>query len=127
MGIKKIEHTAIIAKNLEESIEFYENVLNFQLRTTANIGHRKIAFLFVKDHPEVEIELIEELDDVDEPYSNGVIEHLAFAVEDIEETISDLKSNGVQFLTEAPSLTAFGKKNILCKGINRELLQLIEV
>ncbi len=127
MGIQKIEHTAIIVKNLEESIEFYENVLNFQLRTTGNTGKRKLAFLFVKDHPEVEIELIEELTDKESPSINGVVDHIAFAVEDIEETIKDLQEKGVPFLDEKPSLTAFGKKNIMFKGINGERLQLIEM
>nr|WP_106779679.1 VOC family protein [Lysinibacillus timonensis] len=127
MGIKKIEHTALIVKNLEESIEFYEQLLNFQLRTTGNTGNRKLAFLNIKDHPEVEIELIEELTETESPYINGVIDHIAFAVEDMEETIKDLQSKGVSFLTEKPSLTAFGKKNILFKGLNGELLQLIEM
>ncbi|KGR78318.1 VOC family protein [Ureibacillus manganicus] len=127
MGIKKIEHTAIIVKNLEESIEFYVNLLNFQLRTTANTGKRKIAFLSIIGHPEVEIELIEELEEKESPYVNGVIDHIAFAVEDIEEMINELQDKGVPFLNDKPSLTAFGKKTIMCKGINGELLQFIEV
>lgn len=126
MGIKKIEHTALIVKNLEESIEFYEKVLNFQLRTTANTGIRKLAFLFIKDHPEAEIELIEELTDKESPYINGVIDHIAFAVDNIEETIKDLKEKDVPLLSEQPNLTAAGKKTIMFKGINGELLQLIE-
>lgn len=127
MGIKRIGHTAVIVKNLEESIKFYENVLNLQLRTTANTGKRKLAFLSLKDHQEVEVELIEELTDKESPYSNGVIDHIAFLVEDIEETIKQFQDNDVTFLDEKPSLTAFGKKTIMFKGINGELLQLIEI
>lgn len=127
MGIKKMVHTAIIVNNLEESIAFYENVLNFQLRKTGNTGKRKLAFLSIKDQPEVEIELIEELLEKNHPYTNGVIDHIAFAVENLEETMENLKQIGVEFLTEKPSLTALGKQTIMFKGINGELLQLIEI
>lgn len=127
MGFKRIGHTAIIVKNLEESIEFYENVLHLQLMTTTNTGKRKLAFLSFKGHPDVEIELIEELTEKESPYINGVIDHIAFIVEDIEETMKELQEKDVPFLDEKPSLTAFGKKTILFKGINGELLQLIEM
>lgn len=126
MIIKKIEHTAIIVRSLVESIAFYENILNFELRTTGNTGTRKIAFLFVKGNPGVEIELIEELTEVAKPAINGVIDHLAFGVNQIDEAIKELKLKGVEFLTEAPRVNTIGSKTIFFKGLNDELLQLIE-
>ena len=126
MVIKRIEHTAIIVRNLEEAIAFYEEKLNFELRTTGNTGTRKIAFIFVKGNPGSEIELIEELTDIEAPEKNGVIDHLAFAVDNIVEAIKELKSKQVQFLSDEPRSTATGGKMIFFKGLNDELLQLIE-
>jgi len=123
--IKKIEHTAIIVKNLEESIKFYEDILNFKLRTAGSNDSRKMAFLYVEDNPQVEIELIEELTDVGQ-LADGVVDHLAFAIENMAESMEELKAKGIEFLTEEPKLTIFGDKMILFRGINGELLQLIE-
>lgn len=126
MAIKKLEHTAIIVKNIEESIEFYKNILNFQLRTAVNIKNRKLAFLYVQDQPEVEIELIEELTDVNPPATNGVLDHLAFVVDNLDRTIEELQSKGIDF-PEAPRISAAsGDKTVFFRGINGELLQLIE-
>ena len=126
MVIKRIEHTAFIVRNLEEAIAFYEDKLNFELRMTGNTGTRKIAFIFVKGNPGSEIELIEELTDIAAPEENGIIDHLAFAVDNIDEAIKELKSKRVQFLTDEPRATATGGKMIFFKGLNDELLQLIE-
>lgn len=126
MVIKKIEHTALIVRNLEEAITYYEDILNFELRMTGNTGTRKIAFIHVKGNPESEIELIEELTEVASPELKGVFDHLAFAVDNMDETIKDLKSKGVQFLSEEPHATSTGSKMIFFKGLNDELLQLIE-
>ncbi|MGE7665589.1 VOC family protein [Ureibacillus composti] len=123
--IKKIEHTAIIVKNLEESIKFYEDILNFKLRAAGSNESRKMAFLYVEDNPQVEIELIEELTDVGQ-LADGVVDHLAFAIENMAESMEELKAKGIEFLTEEPKLTIFGDKMILFRGINGELLQLIE-
>ena len=123
--IKKIEHTAIIVKNLEESIKFYEDILNFKLRTAGSNDSRKMAFLYVEDNPQVEIELIEELTDVGQ-LTDGIVDHLAFAIENMAESMEELKAKGIEFLTEEPKLTIFGDKMILFRGINGELLQLIE-
>ncbi|MFP3919408.1 VOC family protein [Lysinibacillus telephonicus] len=126
MVIKKIEHTAIIVKNLEESIEFYEKFLNFKVRTTVNTDKRKLGFLYVQNQPNVEIELIEELTDIKNPATNGVVDHLAFAVDNLEKTIEELESKGIEF-PEPPRISAAsGDKTIFFNGLNGELLQLIE-
>ncbi|MFJ8237108.1 VOC family protein [Ureibacillus sp. NPDC094379] len=123
--IKKIEHTAIIVKNLEESIKFYEDILNLKLRAAGSNDTRKMAFLYVEDNPQVEIELIEELTNIGQ-LTDGVVDHLAFAIENMTEAMEELKIKGIEFLTEEPKLTIFGDKMILFRGINGELLQLIE-
>lgn len=126
MAIKKIEHTAIIVENLDESIAFYEKILNFKVRTTVNTDKRKLGFLHVQNQPNVEIELIEELTDVKKPATNGVFDHLAFAVDNLEKTIEELEAKGIEF-PEPPRISAAsGDKTIFFKGINGELLQLIE-
>ncbi len=126
MAIKKLEHTAIIVKNMENSIKFYEEVLNFKLRTAVNTDKRKLAFLFVQDQPHVEIELIEELTEIENPATNGVLDHLAFVVDNLDDTIDEMQSKGIEFPDPPRISAASGDKTIFFKGINGELIQLIE-
>jgi lactoylglutathione lyase len=45
--IQKIEHTAIIVKDMERSILFYTEMLGFKLRLGGNGTNLKMAFLYL--------------------------------------------------------------------------------
>jgi lactoylglutathione lyase len=125
--IKCIEHVAIIASDLDLSIEFYTSVLGFTLRKRGRKGERReIAFLYLNDNPMVEIELIQDLIHVDDYFNKGIVNHLAFGVKNIEESISFLKGSAVVFTTNEPTVSIDGSKTIFFHGPNGELLQLIE-
>jgi uncharacterized glyoxalase superfamily protein PhnB len=96
----------VVRFHIDEAITFYEDTLNFELRMTGNSGTRKIAFIYVKGNPGLEIKLIEELTEVAKPELKGIFDHLAFTVDNLNETIKELKSKGVQFLSEEPRATA---------------------
>lgn len=125
--LKKIEHTAVIVKELQQGIQFYTQILGFELRAEAQVGNtRKIAFLYLPSDPSHEVELIEELENINEALTDGAVDHIAFAVEDIENVIAYLKQHDIQFTSETWSMTATGSRTIYFKGAYRELLQLIE-
>lgn len=124
--IKNIEHVAIIASDLEQSIDFYANILGFSLRTRGKKGEqREIAFLNLRDNPMVEIELIQDLVQGDVYSNKGIVNHLAFRVENIDEAISNYKEKGVVFTLNEPTISIDGFKTIFFHGPNSELLQLI--
>jgi lactoylglutathione lyase len=124
--IKKLEHVAIMVKDMDKSIEFYSNMFNFILRTRGKNERREMAFLKQKDHPDFEIELIKDLN-VEGDYSDsGIVNHLAFTVENIQEAMTYYKEKGIQFNTENPNISIDGAKVIFFNGPNQELLQLVQ-
>jgi len=124
--IRKVEHTAIIVNNIDESLEFYGKHFGFVLRARGEVNNREIAFIYHPNQPSFEIELIRELAPVPEYADRGIVNHIAFTVDNIEEAIDHLKKAGVRFKTEQPNRNLDGGKNIFFTGPSNELLQLIE-
>ncbi|WP_373976224.1 VOC family protein [Geomicrobium sp. JCM 19039] len=56
----------------------------------------------------------------------SVVNHLAFTVDNIEETITAFQDKGIAFLSEQTKPTLDGGKMILFKGPSGEMLQLVE-
>jgi lactoylglutathione lyase len=124
--IKKMEHTAIMASDLDESIDFYTNILGFSLRSRGIKGNRReIAFLFLESDPTHEIELILDLVPLGNYDEKGIVNHLAFRVEDVNLAITYFKDKGITFDTDEPTVSLDGSKTIFLYGPNKELLQLV--
>lgn len=124
--IKKIEHIGIIADNLSNSVKFYVDLLGFEEgRRGETIDGKHIVFLAHKGLPGFEIELIKDAQSINVYSENGLVNHLAFAVENIEHTIKFLRGNGVDFLAERPKM-GIGRRTIRFKGPSGEILQLVE-
>ena len=124
--IRQIEHTAIIVTDMDRSIAFYRS-LGFEVRLRGTNPAREMTFLYLPQHPGVEIELIRELNPDTTFSEDGIVNHLAFRVDHIEETIAALKEQGVEFVSDEPKPTLDGGKMVLFYGPDRELLQLIQV
>jgi lactoylglutathione lyase len=124
--IKKMEHTAIMASDLDASIDFYTNILGFSLRSRGIKGNRReIAFLFLESDPTHEIELILDLVPLGDYDEKGIVNHLAFRVEDVNLAITYFKDKGITFVTDEPTVSLDGSKTIFLYGPNKELLQLV--
>jgi len=124
--IKKIEHTAIIVANMDHAIQYYSDMFGFKVRLRGSSKTREMAFLYLEEQPSMEIELIRDIDPINEYNKSGIVNHLAFAVEDINQAISYYEKKGIQFLSHQPNSTLEGGLMILFYGPNGELLQLIE-
>lgn len=124
--IKKIEHVAIIVADMDQSIEFYCTMFDFVLRTRGKNERREMAFLKHKDYPDFEIELIKDLISQGEYSGKGIVNHLAFTVENMDEAINYYKDKGIVFHSENPNTTIDGGKAIFFSGPNQELLQLVQ-
>lgn len=123
--IRKVEHVALIVKNLDEAIPYYSEMFGFQLRSRGSSKTRMMAFLTHENQPGFEIELIQDI--VPQEYAeSGIVNHLAFTVENMEEAMAYYREKGVQFESEQPSQNYQGAKVIFFYGPNRELLQLVE-
>ncbi|MFB3169553.1 VOC family protein [Neobacillus sp. 179-C4.2 HS] len=124
--IKKIEHTAIIVSDMDHTIQYYSDMFGFKVRLRGSSKTREMAFLYLEEQPGMEIELIRDIDPLDEYNKSGIVNHLAFAVEDINQAISYYEKKGIKFLSDQPKSTLEGGLMILFYGPNGELLQLIE-
>lgn len=124
--IQKMEHVAIMVRNMDETIQFYSDIFGFKVRLRGRKPDREMAFLYLDTQRSMEIELIQELTTVSEYSETGIVNHLAFTVENIEETIRFLKEKDITFTSDDVKPTLEGGRMILFHGPNRELLQLVE-
>jgi methylmalonyl-CoA/ethylmalonyl-CoA epimerase len=111
--MKKLEHIGIAVSNLEESNRLFERLLgvaHYKIEEVASEGVRT-SFFQVGD---IKIELLEATKP-DSPIAKFIekkgegIHHLAFAVDNIQSQITDLKSEGFQVLNETPKPGADNK------------------
>jgi methylmalonyl-CoA/ethylmalonyl-CoA epimerase len=106
INAKAINHIGIAVKSIEEHRTYYENVLGAEFETIEEVPSQKVKVGFFKVG-DVRLELLEPTD----PSSSvaGFLEkrgeglhHVAYTVDDIEQRLSELKSNGVRLIDEAP-------------------------
>lgn len=122
----KIDHIAIAVENLDEAVELYERI--FGLAVT----HRERLADFEADTATFElggaaIELVQGTSEGSairkfvKAHGPG-IHHIAFAVEDIDQALADLKAKGVRLIDEIPRR---GKENSRVAFIHPEATQKI--
>jgi lactoylglutathione lyase len=123
--IKKIEHVGIRVRDLQKSLAFYSNVLGFMVRGQMENKETglKLAFLRVGDS---EIELLQYPDQGPEPLPSGVIAHIAFRVDAIEDVLSRLMDEGVELRDQGPREIFGDTKIAFFYGPDGELLELYE-
>ncbi len=103
---KKISHVGIAVTSIEEATPFYRDVLGMEFEGTEVVAEQKVkvAFFVVG---ESRIELLEPTA-ADSPVAkflekNGPgVHHIAYEVADLEQRLSQLKSEGVRLIDESP-------------------------
>ncbi|MBP3951917.1 VOC family protein [Bacillus suaedae] len=119
-----MEHVGIMVNDMEESLSFYRDILGLELRNREWLNETiELAFLFFPEQPSVEIELVSGV-----PVENeGIVNHLAFTVKNIETELMRLKEAGVKLIDEKPLLILNGTTKIaFFEGPNGEKLELVE-
>lgn len=124
--IKKMEHVAVIVSDMDRSIAFYKEMFDYQVRLRGENAVREMAFLYHNVQAGMEIELIRDLVPQGSYSDSGIVNHIAFTVDNIEEAIGYYRNKGIVFTTEEPKPTLEGGRMILFYGPDRELLQLVE-
>jgi methylmalonyl-CoA/ethylmalonyl-CoA epimerase len=114
MKALKIDHIGIAVKNLDETLNFYKDVLGLDIGGTEIVEEQsvKVAFLPIGDS---EIELLESTTE-DGPIARFIekngegMQHIAFKVDNIEEAIEYMKSKGMRMIDEEARYGAGGAK-----------------
>ena len=97
MKIKAIHHVAILTDDYERSKAFYTEVLGFEIMAEAYREERKSYKLDLTINGQYQIELFsfpEFKERASFPEQKG-LRHLAFSVENIEESVGELVAKGV--------------------------------
>lgn len=130
--IKKLDHIAIVVKDLERALQIYQNTLGLKLDHIEEMPQRaiKVAFLEICN---VHIELIaqtsssSEISNFLEKRGEG-LNHICFEVDDIKSEIEKLKSSSLKTTTNEPKPGA-GEKPVIFfhpKDLCGVLVELIE-
>jgi len=107
-----IEHIGIAVKNLENSISYYENILGLKCYSIEEVKDQKVktAFFMVG---QTKIELLESTDP-EGPIGKFIekkgpgIHHLAFAMENVGESMKHAREQGIRLIDEVPRKGAEG-------------------
>ena len=105
MNITHIEHIGIAVNNLDEAIPYYENVLGLKCYAIEEVADQKVktAFFMVG---QTKIELLESTDP-EGPIGKFIekkgpgVHHLAFAVDNVNEALTEIGSKGIHLIDKA--------------------------
>lgn len=131
---RRIDHVAIIVRNIEQALTFYQDTLGIQPREIKEVPSEqvRIAFLPLGGPGGSEIELIEpttpdsSLSRFLEKRGEGM-HHICLEVENIETALYEMQEKGAPVLDTQPRQAAEGRAIFLHpKGTNGVLLELLE-
>lgn len=123
--IIKLEHIGILAKDMDESIKFYSEILGIKLVERVSLNESvELAFLSFPGQESVQVELVGR--DPSGVAPEGIVNHLALTVSDIDAVISKLKQHGYDIPDEYPRTILDGRKIAFFKGPSGEKLELFQ-
>lgn len=102
MELTHIEHIGIAVKNLDESIKFYEDVLELKCYRIEEVKDQNVKTAFFQVG-QTKIELLESTDP-EGPIGKFIekkgegMHHIAFAVNDVNSSLEELKKNNIKLV-----------------------------
>lgn len=108
----KINHLGIATKGIDEALKFWEDALGLENVHTEVVEDQRVR-VAILPIGESRIELLEPTSE-DSPISKflekrgGGIHHIAIDVENIEESLAQLKAKGMRLIDETPRIGAEG-------------------
>ncbi len=131
---KRIDHVAVIVRNIEQALVFYRDTLGIVPSEIKEVPTEqvRIAFLPMGGPGGSEIELIEPttpgstLSKYLEKRGEG-LHHICLEVDNIDTALQEMKDKGAPVLDQQPRIAAEGRAIFLHpKGTSGVLLELIE-
>ncbi len=89
--LKKNDHIAVVAKDLDALVKFYTQVVGLKLNKRTTSPHVEIAYLGTSD-AESQLELLQFTDE-----RELGLKHFCYEVEDLESTCAEMADQGVEF------------------------------
>lgn len=112
----ELDHINLNVFSIEESLNYYVNILGFEIIGDFNLGRR---FLYISNGY-VTYELFENRN-----INETIIDHIAYKSNDIKKDYEYFKSKNVEFITDLSSLPLRdnGIYFFLFKGVNGEVIE----
>ena len=119
-------HVGLFIKDVEVSKKYYCDILGFKVIWEYDLDEIKVCFV---QNGDLVLELVQDL--VFNDCGDGIVNHVAMKVENIEAVKEDLAAKGVVFeeenITFEPRCFPNGSKWILFRGPDGERLEISEV
>lgn len=106
MKVTRVDHIGIAVNNLDEMVKWYEETLGVKAHGTEVVDEQKVKVAFLPIG-ESELELLESTSD-DGPVAKFIekngegVQHIALRVDNIEETLAELKAKEVRLIDQTP-------------------------
>ena len=101
-----IEHIGIAVTNLDEAIRYWEDVMGLKCYAIEEVADQKVRTAFLKCG-EVKIELLEPTcpestiaSFIEKNGGKGGMHHIAFCVENTDQSLNDAKEKGVRLIDQ---------------------------
>jgi lactoylglutathione lyase len=120
----KVAHIGIVVKDADKSSLFYQQILNCELENSYQDERVKLVFLNSGGQT---IELVQHLqEDSQEQRPAGVVDHIAFEVEDVLAEMDRLRAVGIMPLSDKPRALGNSLKNFFLLGPDGERLEFMQ-
>jgi len=124
MSVSGVHHINVETRDMEKAIKFYNEILGLNVKFRKDLGDVEITFL---DAGNTIIELFKENDKLNKTHIDGVINHFALSVSDIESVLENCRKKGVKVTTEITEITLDGDiKYAFIEGPENERIELFE-
>lgn len=122
----KFLHTMIRVKNIEKSLDFYQNILGLKLSRTKELSDATLYFL-TDETCSCEIELTHNKELPEGGYSLGsAFGHFAFETDDMNKFTELIKSKGIEYIWEPFKITPTGSTIAFIKDPDGYQIEIIE-
>lgn len=112
--VRKIDHVGVAVRDLEQALRFWSGFLGLQVGGVEVVEEQKVKVAFLPVG-QTKVELLQSTDP-DGPVARHIesrgegVQHVAFLVEDIEESLRQARAAGLRLIDEKPRHGAGGAR-----------------
>lgn len=116
----RVHHIGVMVKDIERSVDWYQTVMGLKLADRIQLGQTQLAFL------ETGNTMLELIQKGGEYPAEGVVNHVAFQVDDLDAEMARLRAAGVTFEERWPRPIWGGGQIAFFDGPDGEVLELFQ-
>ncbi len=126
----KMDHIAIVVKDLDETVKTYQDMFGFEVGSTMEMpgGQARAVTMSCGD---ITLEFFQPLTESGQfadflKQTGGGLHHISFATDDIAGDFKKFKDQGRKLQSDEPITTPFGKIGFVAAGEENVVVELVE-